>query len=382
MQESLRRKPGRPPRTAASSEQKRVVTLHWKDRGSLLDDAAGDDGATARYLLRHEDGASDAHQDGLFVRGDNLAGLRSLLPTHRGKVTLAYIDPPFLTGRAWEKRDRRTGEVTTAFDDHWEDRASYLASVGARLALLRELLAPHGSMVLHVDPKTSHYLRVLCDEIFGEDAFASEIIWRYRRWPAKTPNFQRVHDVLLRYRKDPKTPPRFNQLYEPLSASTLKTWGDKKQHAIFGDAGRRLRSSTADEDSRGVPMGDVWEIGVIAPVSKERTGYPSQKPELLLDRIVTALSDPGEIVLDAYAGSGTTLAVAAARGRAFVGLDASDVSFETVQKRLETRGYRFLGENQPEAPVSESRLRIGGSGPLNREHQPPIVTSPRKRARR
>ena len=318
---------------------------------------------------------------GLFLRGDNLEGLRSLLPTHRGRVTLAYLDPPFLTGKVWEKRDRSTGEVTAAFDDHWDDRAAYLASLGARIEVIRELLAPHGSMVLHVDPKTSHYLRVLCDEIFGEEAFASEIVWRYRRWPTKTPNFQRVHDVLLRYRKDAKVAPRFNQLYEPLAASTQKTWGDKKQTAVFCNAGKRLRSSTAEEASRGVPMGDVWEIGVIAPVSKERTGYPSQKPEVLLERIVTALSDPGEIVLDAYAGSGTTLAVASALGRSFIGLDASDVAFDTTQKRLELRGHRFEGPLKPEPPESESRLRAN-SRPLNTEDHALIVAPSLRRTRR
>src|SRR6185295_16470996 len=109
--------------------------------------------------------------------------------------------------------------------------------------------------------KTSHYLKVACDQIFGRACFASEIIWRYRRWPAKTPNFQRVHDVLLRYRKDPAVRPRWNQAYEPLAASTLATWGTKKQRAVF-DGGRRARSSSLSTESEGVPMGDVWEIGV------------------------------------------------------------------------------------------------------------------------
>src|SRR5262249_3216263 len=120
-----------------------------------------------------------------------------------------------------------------AFDDRWTGRAEYLEALGQRLVMVRELLAPHGSVVVHVDPKTSHYVKVLGEEIFGEDAFASEIIWRYRRWPSKTPNFQRVHDVLLRWRKDPKDKPRFNQPYEPLAASTLATWGTNKQRAVF-----------------------------------------------------------------------------------------------------------------------------------------------------
>jgi site-specific DNA-methyltransferase (adenine-specific) len=203
---------------------------------------------------------------------------------------------------------------------------------------VRRLLAPHGSIVIHVDPKTSHYVKVLCDEIFGADAFASEIVWRYRRWPSKTPNFQRVHDVLLRYRKDPGATPRWNQPYEPLAASTVATWGTNKQRAVVGKDGRRQRSSTTDQMSMGVPMGDVWDIGVIAPIAKERTGYPSQKPEALLERLIRALTDPGDLVLDPYAGSGTTLAVATKNQRRYIGIDASEVAIATMRARLAALG--------------------------------------------
>jgi site-specific DNA-methyltransferase (adenine-specific) len=290
---------------------------------------------------------------GRLVQGDNRRALADLACDLTEQVTLAYLDPPFLTGRAHEAivktgtraRDRsgplKAREKKFAFDDRWSSRAEYLESIGQRLVLIRELLAPHGSVVVHVDPKTSHYVKVLGDEIFGEDCFASEIIWRYRRWPSKTPNFQRVHDVLLRWRKDAKTKPRFNVPYEPLAASTLATWGTNKQRAVFEKDGRRARSSTTEEATKGVPMGDVWEIGVIAPVSRERTGYPSQKPEALLERLILALSDEGEIVLDPYAGSGTTLAVAARLGRHFVGIDQSEVALGIATARLEAGGIRF-----------------------------------------
>jgi site-specific DNA-methyltransferase (adenine-specific) len=293
---------------------------------------------------------------GTLFLGDNRAALASMANELTGRVTLAYMDPPFLTNRAFEaiekppeserRRAPRSGPLKTrpkkfAFDDHWASRGEYLDALAQRLVLVRKLLAPHGSVVIHVDPKTSHYVKVLCDEIFGEDAFASEIVWRYRRWPSKTPNFQRVHDVLLRYRKDPKAPPRWNQPYEPLAPSTIATWGTNKQRAVFEEDGRRARSSTTAEATKGVPMGDVWEIGVLAPVSRERTGYPSQKPEALLERIVSALSDPGDVVLDPYSGSGTTVAVAARLGRIFAGADMSDVAFEITTKRLENAGVRF-----------------------------------------
>lgn len=290
------------------------------------------------------------------MHGDNRAAMAALMPDLAGKVTFAYLDPPFLTNRGFEavvrtetpakEAKERRGPLKArptafAFDDRWADRGEYLEALGQRLVLVRELLAPHGSVVVHVDPKTSHYVKVLGDEIFGDDAFASEIVWRYRRWPSKTPNFQRVHDVLLRFRKNPEEKPRFNVPYEPLAPSTVATWGTNKQRAVFEEGGRRKRSETTKEVSQGVPMGDVWDIGVIAPISRERTGYPSQKPETLLERLVNALSDPGELVLDPYMGSGTTLAVAARLGRRFVGVDASDVAFETTTTRLEASGLRF-----------------------------------------
>lgn len=320
------------------------VQLSWPGKDFAFDPAASE--GPLSHLVA-ERGA------GRLLLGDNRVSLATLLPELRGQVTLAYMDPPFLTNRAFEAIDKdtkvpRSGPLKTrpkkfAFDDRWAGgRAEYLESIGQRLVLIKEMLAPHGSVIVHVDPKTSHYIKVMCDEIFGDEAFASEIVWRYRRWPSKTPNFQRVHDVLLRYRKDPKATPRWNQPYEPLAASTLATWGTNKQRAVIEEDGRRSRSSTTEEATKGVPMGDVWEIGVIAPMSRERTGYPSQKPEALLTRVVEALSNPGDIVLDPYAGSGTTLAVAAKLGRVFVGMDASEVAFGIARTRLEKQGIRLF----------------------------------------
>jgi DNA modification methylase len=281
-----------------------------------------------------------------WVQGDNAQALSALQPELTGRVTLAYLDPPFLTGRVHSRVERRRCEQTkhiertehAAFDDRWDSLSDYLLHLSERLRLVRTLLADHGSVVVHVDSKTSHYVKVLCDEIFGQDAFVSEIIWRYRRWPAKTKNFQRMHDVLLRYVKDPAAAPRFNQLYEPLAASTLATWGTNKQRAVVSTAGRRLRSSTTEEATPGTPLGDVWEIGIVAPVAKERTGYPTQKPEALLERLVSALSDPGDLVLDPYAGSGTTLAVARRLGRRALGIDQSAEAWATAEPRLAALG--------------------------------------------
>jgi len=311
--------------------QKPSVCLSWPGKGALR-------ASVPASLTVVRSGDPRAR----LVHGDNLDALRALGSRLPESVTLAYLDPPFLTGRLHERvtrvRDAATGKVhrtrSAAFDDRWDGIGHYLEELAPRLVSVRELLASHGSVVLHVDSKTSHYAKVLCDEIFGQRAFASEIVWRYRRWPSKTPNFQRLHDVLLRYVKDPDVRPRFRQLYEPLAASTLATWGKKKQRAIVDDDGRRTRSSKTEEATPGTPLGDVWDIGIVAPVARERTGYPTQKPELLIQRLVEALTDPGELVLDPYVGSGTTPAVCARLGRSVVGIDSNPEAIEITRRRL------------------------------------------------
>lgn len=256
----------------------------------------------------------------------------SELPRLKQRFALAYLDPPFFSGKKYKMKD---GEL--AFDDRWPSLATYLMRLEDVVRETRELLIPEGSLVLHVDTKVSHHAKIMLDRIFGADCFASEIIWRYRRWPSKTLNFQRVHDVLLRYRRDTSVLPRFNQLYEPLAPSTLATWGEGKQLAVV-EGGKRLRSSTTAERSRGVPLGDVWDLSVIAPSSKERTGYPTQKPEALLERLVSGLTNPGDWVLDPYCGSATTLAVCKRLKRNAVGIDNSPAAIRVARARLSGAG--------------------------------------------
>lgn len=281
-----------------------------------------------------------------IIDGDNHAAMHALRREIEGGFMLAYLDPPFFTRRLHERveriRDASSGEIVRgmepAFDDRWKDLASYLSALRDRIVAVRELLAPEGCMIVHVDTRTSHYIKVMCDEVFGPEAFASEIVWRYRRWPSKTLNFQRVHDILLRYVRDPEATPRFVQLYEPLAPSTRAAWGDRKQRAIVGTDGRRKRSSTTPEASPGTPLGDVWDIGILAPVARERTGYPTQKPEALVERLVQACTLEGDRILDPYAGSGTTLSVAARLGRPVVGIDQSQVALQIMRERFAQRG--------------------------------------------
>lgn len=328
------------------------IFLRWANRPLTWQSNAAS--PASQHIV--EAGAPDLR----FVGGDNLQALNCMASELRGQATLVYLDPPFLTNKVHSRVHRgrdATGQIerseVAAFDDRWGSMSEYLEHLGGRLEALRETLADHGSLVLHVDSKTSHYLKVLCDEIFGPDAFASEIVWRYRRWPAKTRNFQRVHDVLLRYVRDPDATPRFNQLYEPLAASTQATWGTGKQRAVTEASGRRVRSTTTETPSPGAPMGDVWDIGIVAPVARERTGYPTQKPEALLERLITCLTNPGELVLDPYCGSGTTLAVAHRLGRRAIGIDQGSEARDVTLARL-----RAAGATPTVEQVIEQRVEV------------------------
>ena len=333
-----------------------------------LPDRADDAANSPAHGLEVISGSSDKLR---LIEGDNLAALEALLNTDV-QVHLAYLDPPFYTQRVHHRtkrhRNRRTGKLkrsqTPAFDDRWADMSSYLVILRERIIRIRELLTDDGCIIIHVDPTTSHYIKVLCDELFGADCFASEIIWRYRRWPAKTPNFQRMHDVLLRYRRNAKAAPRFCQLYQPLAASTRATWGNSKQLADVGEDGRRIRSTKTAEPSPGAPMGDVWEIGVIAPVAKERTGYPTQKPLSLLSRVIQSCSFEGDTVLDPYVGSGTTLLAAANEGRRAIGIDRSPEATQICVQRLTEAQVPYRHEQLIAQAVPQDVQRPAHSGEI------------------
>jgi 16S rRNA G966 N2-methylase RsmD len=320
---------------------------------------------------------NSGHPSCMLIEGDNLQAMLALARRAHARVTLAYLDPPFLTGKTHLRvtRERRgRGKIlrteTPAFEDRWSSLGEYLSALRHRVSAARELLLDHGSLVLHVDSKTSHYAKIVCDEVFGPRCFASEIVWRYRRWPSKTPNFQRVHDVLLRFVKDPLTRPRFHQLYEPLAASTVATWGLGKQRAVVGPEGVRTHSSSTSDPSPGTPLGDVWDIGIVAPVSRERTGYPTQKPEALLERIIRSCTDPGDLVLDPYAGSGTTLAVAARLERRVIGIDVGAQALDVIRTRLAEQGIAPLEERVTALATSSAGKSARRSVRKAREAEP------------
>ena len=306
--------------------------------------------------------------------GDNLAVMRRELAD--ASIDLVYLDPPFLSGRDYgilfERNDggRERGD-TTAFTDTWAWDAeavtsytdalgaggrlakalealksivgesgvmAYLAMMAPRLVELRRVMKPSASLYLHCDPTASHYLKVLLDAVFGAACFRNEIVWRYRRWPAKAIRFQRMHDTLLFYTAVPGNEHTFHTLfgYEKLAESTLKTFGTKKQKADFSSGHRK--PGVEEGETAGPPLSDVWEVSIIAPIGRERTGYPTQKPEALLERVVRASSNPGDVVLNPFCGSGTTLAVAHRLGRRFVGIDRNEAALDLCRGRLAEDG--------------------------------------------
>lgn len=364
----------------------------------MRDDSLSSVPASARAPNARLVGALAPTASHRLVTGDNARALEALARAMPGEVTLAYLDPPFFTGRQHERVERtRTGtgierKMRVAFDDRWDSLADYLAALEARLHSVRTLLNDRGSVVVHVDSKTSHYVRVLCDEIFGIECFASEVIWRYRRWPSKTKNFQRVHDVMLRYVKNADVEPTFHQLYEPLAASTRATWGTKKQRAVTDESGRRLRSSTEEDESPGVPLGDVWEIGIVAPVAKERTGYPTQKPLALLERWIASCSSAGDLILDPYGGSGTTMVAAARLGRRSLLVDESDEALTVTRSRMTEHGIAVAecslhaieaslpaAAPSPPAPLGDEQLESGVRLRPGREGNPGVSNTRRVR---
>ncbi len=211
---------------------------------------------------------------------------------------------------------------------------AYLISMTLRIVEIQRVLKPTGSFYFHCDPTASHYLKIVIDSIFcakGGD-YRNEIIWCYRKWAITQKQFVSNHDVILFYSKSDTN--KFNTVYVPLSDGTLKRWKGKKQQATFDSNGVRQGSSLA-EASKGSPASDWWEISIINPAAKERLGYPTQKPVALLERIIEASSQKGDMILDAYCGCGTTVAVAERMGRKWVGIDITYQSISLILKRLE-----------------------------------------------
>ncbi|MEW6110085.1 MAG: site-specific DNA-methyltransferase [Nitrospirota bacterium] len=276
----------------------------------------------------------------MLIFGDNLQVLKTLLQMkEKGKlknadgtpgVRLVYIDPPFAT-----KQEFRGSQDQKAYQDKIAG-ARFLEFLRKRLIFLRELLSEDGSIYVHLDWKKGHYVKTLLDEIMGEQNFKREIIWTLKGaagYKSLANSFVRGHDTILYYSKSEN--PVFNKEYLPYSEEQLKRFTED------GD-GRRFKTITKDkviylDEAKGVPITDVWtDIASFQTVvnSPEITGYPTQKPEALLTRVIKASSNPGDLVLDVFSGSGTSCAVSEKLGRRWIGVDCGKLAIYTMQKRL------------------------------------------------
>lgn len=302
--------------------------------------------------------------------GDNLDILREHIKDE--SVDLIYLDPPFNSNANYNvlfktPKGHESAAQIEAFEDtwHWNEQAerefgelvrcsntnvsemmqalrrylgendmmAYLTMMANRLLELHRVLKPTGSLYLHCDPTASHYLKIVLDGVFGKGNLRNEIIWSYKKWAVAESKFSRNHDVVLYYAKDDELAP-FNIQFQPRAASTLKRFGNKKIVSGHDEDGKRTPSQTLDEESDGVKMSDVWEIPIIAPSSNERMGYPTQKPLALLERIIQASSNEGDVILDPFCGCGTAVHAAQKLNRKWLGIDITHLAVSLIEKRM------------------------------------------------
>lgn len=267
----------------------------------------------------------------LFL-GENLAVMAALLPEYEGRLDLIYADPPFFTnkrftariGRGEDSRQPGSWQLAEGYADHWEHLDSYLDFLYARLALMYRLLAPHGTLYLHLDWHADAYARLLLDEIFGRENLVNEVVWVYHGPSPIRRAFNRKHDTILVYTKGSDYIFNADAVREPYNPNTVKTFGSSTK-AGFGKIPNLERGKVPE---------DWWYFPVVARLHNERTGYPTQKPEALLERILLASSNPGSLVADFFCGSGTFPLVAARHGRRYLACDATRRAVHTARSRL------------------------------------------------
>ncbi len=275
-----------------------------------------------------------------LILGDNLAVMSALLPEFEGKINLVYADPPFFTnrrflarvGRNEDSRKPDEWDLAIGYHDHWKNLDSYLDFLYQRLAVMYRLLAPNGTLYLHLDWHADAYARLLLDELFGADHLLNEIIWTYHGPSPITSAFNRKHDTILAYFKGRNYTFNANAVREPYNQNTVNTFRSSPK-AGFGKI---------PDLERGKVPEDWWYFPVVARLHTERTGYPTQKPEALLKRIILASSNPGDLVADFFCGSGTTPTVAAEHGRDFIACDETVRAIRTSHGRLLSLQMPFI----------------------------------------
>ncbi|MBL6964982.1 MAG: site-specific DNA-methyltransferase [Anaerolineales bacterium] len=328
---------------------------------------------TDSILYPQGDGYPHAAAENQLIFGDNLAAMSALLPEYEGRIHLIYVDPPFFTnrrftarvGRGEDSRRPEEWQLSEGYTDHWADIDTYLDMLYPRLALMHRLLAPTGTLYLHLDWHANHYARLLLDEIFGAEHLLNEIIWTYHGPSPIKSAFNRKHDTILSYTKSNKYTFNADDVREPYNPNTVKTFQSSSK-AGFGKV---------PDLERGKVPEDWWYFPVVARLHSERTGYPTQKPEALLERIIMASSNPGEIVADFFCGSGTTPLVAARLGRHFVASDAQWQAIQTTRNRLTTLPgvvTALKRESRSRIPIGKTKLK--GQVSLQSESEQPVLS--------
>lgn len=251
-------------------------------------------------------------------------------------VDLIYLDPPFFTERKHKLKNRqRTKEFS--FDDIWKQESSYAEFLHQRILKMRDLLKDTGSIFVHCDKMANHIVRGVLDDVFGSEYFQSEIIWQYKRWSNAKKGLLPSHQNIYFYSKTHDF--TFNKVFMPYSEATnldqilQRRTRDKHNKSIYA---RDEQGSIKQADAKqGVPLSDVWDIPYLNPKARERVGYPTQKPLLLLERIIALVTNQNDLVLDPFCGSGTTCVAASLANRNYIGIDQSEDAIELSQTRLD-----------------------------------------------
>lgn len=262
---------------------------------------------------------------------DCLQGLKKI---DDNSIDMVYLDPPFFTQTTQKLRDKNGNEYS--FDDKWISIEEYIGYLEERIIEIRRVLKEDGSIFFHCDRIASHYIRVMLDKVFGIDNFRSEIIWSYRRWSNSKNGLLDSHQNIYYYSKSNKY--KFNKIYSDYSVTT--NIDQILQDRVRNEHGKTVYKTDDNgqvmflNQKKGVPLSDVWEIPFLNPKAKERTGYPTQKPLELLERIIEISTNEGDIVLDPFCGSGTTIVAAKRLYRKYIGFDINPSAIEITESRL------------------------------------------------
>ncbi len=301
--------------------------------------------------------------------GDVRALLPGLIEQYAGQVQVIYLDPPFRTGQTFVMRVRvgekewksGAGSLTqTAYVDDMEFGA-YMALMRETLTGARQLLSETGVIYLHVDYHMHAHLRLLMDEIFGEANFLNEIVWSYQTGGRARRFFSRKHDVILFYRKGRRY--YFNLESVPVSRQDTRRNHMKRHVDADGRVYRSIRSGgkiyTYYDDEPAFP-GDVWDdVSHLQQNDPQRTGYDTQKPIKLLERVILSGSRPDDIVCDLFSGSGTTLEAAWRSGRRFIGVDNNPYALQTARRRMNGANAAFTAPACAGSPCVEASVDPG-----------------------